>query len=573
MAADSPAPSPDTEAYFTSYVRPILESACTHCHNADSAKGDLRLDTLEACLKGGSATALVPGKPEASPLYTSTVLAADHDDIMPPSKEPPLTKSQTEILKAWITAGAKWPAGLVLGVVPRIQFVRDIQPIFEQNCLSCHGAEKPKGGLVMSTLADCEKGGDSGTSLVSFDAGKSTIYTRTILPDDDDELMPPKKKGGPLAKPEIEKLQLWINQGAAWPEGVVLVQKAKTEDRLPSPDTLDLTTKIHAFITEKSSHVTSTDGYESIIPKIGKAYKMVAIPGGEFTLGSPGTEIAHQPDESPQVKVKIEPFWMAEAEVTWDMFLPFMLTTEARWKDGAKKDVPKPTDTPVDAVSSPTTPYTDMTFGMGQDGYPALSMTQHSANKFCQWLSAQTGHFYRLPTEAEWEYAARAGTTTTWFWGDDVAQLDDYAWWDQNSDAKSQLVKQKKPNPWGLYDIIGNVAEWTLDQYSEGYYATLSAGVVSPLNMPTTIYPRAARGGSWFDGYDDKTKGVTYKYLRAASRRGSKEQWKVQDPQRPRSIWYLTDAQFLGFRMVRPVKVPTAAEMHTYWNVGNVGQE
>ena len=108
-----------------------------------------------------------------------------------------------------------------------------------------------------------------------------------------------------------------------------------------------------------------------------------------------------------------------------------------------------------------------MSFGMGKDGFPAIAMTQHGANKFCQWLSAKTGHFYRLPTEAEWEYAARAGTTTTYFWGNDGSKLGQYAWYADNSDFKYQKVGKKKPNPWGLYDIYGNVTEWVLDQYKE----------------------------------------------------------------------------------------------------------
>lgn len=573
-ALSAQTPDPASPAYFTKYVRPVLESACTHCHGAEQQKGGGRLDTLENCLKGSEGDAwLVPGKPEESKLYVSTTLPADDDLVMPPSNEPPLSVEQREHLKAWIAAGAKWPEGATLGVEPRMQFIRDIQPILEQNCVSCHRPEKLQGDLDLTTREGMLKGGENGPGLVPFDPEHSPVYTLTTLGADEDELMPPKKSGGPLAKGLIEKLRLWVKQGAPWPEGVVLVPREKTEERPPSPDNPELTAKIRDFILSTSREQAEADmkPYTETIPKTGKEFKMVVIPGGEFLMGSPESEKDRHPDEGPRVKVKIEPFWMGAMEVTWELYMPFMVTPDARWKDGTKKTL-DPNAPLWDTVSSPTPPYTDMTFGMGQDGYPAISMTEHAASKFCQWLSAQTGHFYRLPTEAEWEYAARAGTSTAYFFGDDPSQLDDYAWHFDNSDGTTQPVGQKKPNPWGLYDIYGNVAEWTLDQYDPGWYGKLKAmgePVANPFNVPTTLYPRVVRGGSWNDPVDGFEPGEK-NYFRSAARRGSSEAWKILDPQLPKSLWYHTSAQWLGFRLVRPLKTPSVEEMHRYWNLGTV---
>ena len=110
-----------------------------------------------------------------------------------------------------------------------------------------------------------------------------------------------------------------------------------------------------------------------------------------------------------------------------------------------------------------------MSFGMGKENFPAISMTHYAAVKYCKWLTAKTGHFYRLATEAEWEYACRAGSNTRYSFGDDESKLGDYAWYYGNSDSKYQQVGKKKPNPWGLYDMHGNVAEWVLDAYVTDY--------------------------------------------------------------------------------------------------------
>jgi formylglycine-generating enzyme required for sulfatase activity len=300
--------------------------------------------------------------------------------------------------------------------------------------------------------------------------------------------------------------------------------------------------------------------YTNVIPGTRVTYVMVPIPGGEFVMGSPEGETGRKPDEGPQHKVKISPFWMEQCEVTWNEYELFMYPDEEKRTRGTV-----PTDSAgdklADAVTHPSKPYVEMSFGMGKDGYPAISMTQHAANKYCQWLSAKTGHFYRLPTEAEWEYACRAGTTGTYFFGEDTTKLSDYAWYEQNSDFKYQKVGRKKPNPWGLYDIYGNVVEWVLDQYDPGYYQQCvgTSPVVDPWNKATKPYPHSVRGGSW----DDEAN-----LCRSAARRGSDRTWKMQDPQLPKSVWYFSDAQWVGFRMVRPLKVPPPEQMQKYWTSG-----
>jgi len=212
-----------------------------------------------------------------------------------------------------------------------------------------------------------------------------------------------------------------------------------------------------------------------------------------------------------------------------------------------------------DAVAHPTKPYVEMSFGMGKDNFPAISMTQHAANKYCEWLSAKTGEYYRLPTEAEWEYACRAGTTTKFSFGDDATKLTNFAWFEKNSDFKYQKVGTKLPNPWGLHDMHGNVLEWCLDQYQPTYQQFASATTLDPVVKSTTPYPHSARGGGWDDSPDK---------LRSATRRYSDPSWKQQDPQLPKSIWYHTDAQFLGLRVVRPLKVPSTNELFNVWNNG-----
>jgi formylglycine-generating enzyme required for sulfatase activity len=172
-------------------------------------------------------------------------------------------------------------------------------------------------------------------------------------------------------------------------------------------------------------------------------------------------------------------------------------------------------------------------------------------------MNARGEGTYCLPTEAEWEYAARAGSTTAYHFGDEVSDLDDYAWYYSNSNGTYHKVGQKKPNPWGLYDMHGNVAEWTLDQYLPKIYQNRKSTTENPWETATTEYPRTVRGGS----YDDDEE-----WLRSAARMPSMEKWKMRDPQFPKSKWWNTDAPFVGFRIVRQASAPAPKEMKKYWN-------
>jgi formylglycine-generating enzyme required for sulfatase activity len=299
--------------------------------------------------------------------------------------------------------------------------------------------------------------------------------------------------------------------------------------------------------------------YTDVIANGDITFDMVPIRGGKFTMGSPETEPGRKDDEGPQHEVEIEPFWMGKCEVTWNEYEIWTFNLDIQRRE-LNKVVPTESEKTADAVTRPTKPYTDMTFGMGKEGYPAICMTQLAAKAYCQWLSAKTGRYYRLPTEAEWEYACRAGSKTAYHFGDDPSKLGEYAWTFDNSEDKYHKVGTKKPNAWGLHDMHGNVAEWTLDQYIPDYYQRFAGKATKePWAIPTKLYPQAVRGGSW-----DEDKEL----VRSATRRGSHKDWKQQDPQLPQSIWYFTDALFLGFRVVRPLQEPIAAEKAKTWDAG-----
>lgn len=297
--------------------------------------------------------------------------------------------------------------------------------------------------------------------------------------------------------------------------------------------------------------------YREIIEHTEATIDMLPIPGGKFQMGSPESEAEHKPDESPVHEVEISPFWMAKTEITWDAYDVWMSDLDLYRREVlGKQATPRDKLADVFQLSQPTKPYTDMSFGMGKRDFPAICMTQHAARTFCKWLSAKTGRYYRLPTEAEWEYACRAGTQTAYSFGDDPEQLNQYAWYDDNAGEGYHKVGRKKPNPWGLHDMHGNVAEWCLDQYFEDGYHVKELESKDPLAVPTELYPRVVRGGGW---------NQTAAQCRSAAREGSTEDWIAQDPQVPVSIWYLTDALHVGFRVVRPLNEPNEEEKNHKW--------
>jgi formylglycine-generating enzyme required for sulfatase activity len=283
--------------------------------------------------------------------------------------------------------------------------------------------------------------------------------------------------------------------------------------------------------------------YKETIPGSPVSFEMIAIPGGRFLMGSPASENGRKDDEGPQHPVELRPLWMGKCEVTWDEF-------DLYWKarPGNKEDQEPESPTNADAVTRPTPPYADETFDKGREGHPVLGITHHAAMQYCRWLSLKTGKLYRLPTEAEWEYACRAGTTTAYYWGDDPKKIDEHAWYDGNSDEKTHKVGTKKPNNWGLYDMAGNVSEWCVDAYDKDSYKTfaLDKPTLEPVLLSTgTRFRDVARGGSWNDEAP---------LCRSAARVGSDKSWIKLDPQRPQSIWWLTSAEFVGFRIVRAVE-------------------
>ncbi len=224
--------------------------------------------------------------------------------------------------------------------------------------------------------------------------------------------------------------------------------------------------------------------------------QMIPIPGGTVKIGTRA--------------VTVKPFWMARTETPWEAFDAFTAS-------GPASPPYDQTDFPVDAVARPSRSYILPDLGWGHNGYPVINVSYTSALMFCRWLAASTKQHYRLPTEAEWEFACRAGDKGAW--KIDKATLDKSAWYAANSNRVTHPIGKKLPNKWGLYDMLGNVGEWATDLDGKPVLC----------------------GGTFLDGPDDMAPGT---------RKRQTPKWQETDPQFPKSRWWLADGKFVGFRFV-----------------------
>ena len=209
-----------------------------------------------------------------------------------------------------------------------------------------------------------------------------------------------------------------------------------------------------------------------------------------------GSNTSNNENEKPAKKVHVSAFAIGAFEITHDQFNVFY--RDENTSQGSK----------VDAVTRPTAQYIDLSWNMGKDGgYPVNSMSVDAAMMFCRWIYSKTGIFYRLPTEAEWEYAAKAGTGTPWYWPEGETAALDYAWFADNSGHQTHPVGQKKPNAFGLFDMAGNVWEWTKDNWHDNYQGAPSDGSVwGDADVPTQVL----RGGSWYNPVRDVRSTLRY---------------------------------------------------------------
>lgn len=308
----------------------------------------------------------------------------------------------------------------------------------------------------------------------------------------------------------------------------------------------------------ESTPVTAFESFTERIPGTTVSFSMKAVPGGSFPMGSPEGEPFRREDEGPVRRVNVSPFFMGEAEVTWDQYWAFYAETMSEGRTPPEVVFANNSDPDVDAISGPTPPFGIPDQGWGGGDRPAITMTHYAAETFCQWLSKKTGKKYRLPTEAEWEYAVRGGTSTPYFFEGDPKQFSNEGFWRKffkadttpinrymiyanNNKNRTEEPSAVQANPFGLKNMLGNVMEYCSDWYSPEAYGQLSDGATDPRG-PASGEEHVVRGGQFADDAS---------VLRCAARDHTRhKQWLKTDPQQPQSIWWYSDIRAIGFRVV-----------------------
>ena len=283
-------------------------------------------------------------------------------------------------------------------------------------------------------------------------------------------------------------------------------------------------------------------------------------------LGSPEDEEDRNDDEGPQIQVTANPMWVAKFEVRWDAYREFMDLYYAFTDFEADGVRVVNDDNRIDAITAPTPLYkSSHTYEFGEeDEQSAVSMTQYAAQQFTKWLSALTGRQYRLPTEAEWEYACRGGTKTTFVWGDDTDDAEDHAWYFDNAEDGQSEGGQKEPNAFGLFDMIWNVGEWTVNAHTEDGYAswekTQPINAIEIVQWPETGTNCVVRGGTW--------QSYTEELRSAARMRSDDDVWKELDPNLPVSPWWFTSdpSRGVGFRLFRSYQPESEKTIRKFWD-------
>ncbi len=217
------------------------------------------------------------------------------------------------------------------------------------------------------------------------------------------------------------------------------------------------------------------------------APEMVYLPDGTFKMGDSQGE--GQSNERPVHEVTLDAFAIGRYPVTVGEYLQFVQATRSHYPEWLEEGSQYHIETDKEDYYRRA--------GMSPENFrqPIVGISWNDAVAYCEWLSEQTGERYSLPTEAEWEYACRASSETTYFFGDDEKQLEEYAWYSKNSEGRTHPVGEKRPNPWGLHDISGNVWEWVKDWYG-AYSSKPQRNPSGPESGASRVY----RGGSWDSG-------------------------------------------------------------------------